>query len=89
MSFHHHIDHYSQDRIIRKLEEEQQITDVAKEFNFAQNVVSQLLRFFKNFKCAEVNEGGQFCNSIRQITCTMFYRNKYWRITAIEVCNQF
>ncbi|GFU20404.1 hypothetical protein TNCV_2521741 [Trichonephila clavipes] len=47
MSSRHHIDDFMRGRIIGKIEEEQKITDVAKEFDIAHSVVSRLWKSFK------------------------------------------
>ncbi|GFS63310.1 transposable element Tcb1 transposase [Trichonephila clavipes] len=43
----HHIDDFMRGKIIGKIEEEQKITDVAREFNIAHSVVSRLWKSFK------------------------------------------
>ncbi|GFX60986.1 hypothetical protein TNCV_2366641 [Trichonephila clavipes] len=47
MSSRHHIDDFMRGRIIRKIEEGQKITDVAREFDIARSVVSRLWKSFK------------------------------------------
>ncbi|GFV48635.1 hypothetical protein TNCV_5069201 [Trichonephila clavipes] len=47
MSSRHHIDDFMRGRIIGKIEEGQKITDVAREFDIALSVVSQLWKSFK------------------------------------------
>ncbi|GFU98608.1 transposable element Tcb1 transposase [Trichonephila clavipes] len=47
MSSRHHIDDFIRGRIIGKIEEGRKITDVAREFDIAQSVVSRLWKSFK------------------------------------------
>ncbi|GFW08477.1 transposable element Tcb2 transposase [Trichonephila clavipes] len=47
MSSRHHIDDFMRGRIIGKIEEGRKITDVAREFDIAHSVVSQLWKSFK------------------------------------------
>ncbi|GFV34120.1 transposable element Tcb2 transposase [Trichonephila clavipes] len=47
MSSRHHIDDFMRGRIIGKIEEGRKITDVAREFDIAQSVVSRLWKSFK------------------------------------------
>ncbi|GFT35748.1 hypothetical protein TNCV_2073671 [Trichonephila clavipes] len=47
MSSRHHIDDFMRGQIIGKIEEGRKITDVAREFDIAHSVVSQLWKSFK------------------------------------------
>ncbi|GFX48663.1 hypothetical protein TNCV_585601 [Trichonephila clavipes] len=47
MSSRHHIDDFMRGRIIGKIEEGREITDVAREFDIAHSVVSRLWKSFK------------------------------------------
>ncbi|GFT78003.1 transposable element Tcb2 transposase [Trichonephila clavipes] len=47
MSSRHHIDDFMRGRIIGKIEEGRKITDVAREFDIAHNVVSRMWKSFK------------------------------------------
>ncbi|GFU42858.1 uncharacterized protein TNCV_3140291 [Trichonephila clavipes] len=47
MSSRHHIDDFVRGRIVGKIEEGRKITDVAREFDIAHNVVSRLWKSFK------------------------------------------
>ncbi|GFU27236.1 hypothetical protein TNCV_1694041 [Trichonephila clavipes] len=47
MSSQHHIDDFMRRRIIGKIEQEQKITDGAREFDIAHSVVSRLWKTFK------------------------------------------
>ncbi|GFV52270.1 uncharacterized protein TNCV_3197701 [Trichonephila clavipes] len=61
MSSRHHIDDFMRGRIIGKIEEKQKITDVAREFDIAHSVVSQLWKSFKTTgKCSRRHGGGRF-----------------------------
>ncbi|GFW63466.1 transposable element Tcb2 transposase [Trichonephila clavipes] len=60
MSSRHHIEDFMRGRIIGKIEEEQKITDVAREFDIAHNVVSRLWKSFKTTgMCSRQHGGGR------------------------------
>ncbi|GFW10367.1 transposable element Tcb2 transposase [Trichonephila clavipes] len=53
MSSRHHIDDFMRGRIIGKIEEGRNITDVAREFDIAHSVVSRLWKSFKTTDCLD------------------------------------
>ncbi|GFT69408.1 transposable element Tcb1 transposase [Trichonephila clavipes] len=60
MSSRPHIDDFMRGRIIGKIEEERQITDVAREFDIAHSVVSWLWKSLKTTEmCSRRNGGGR------------------------------
>ncbi|GFV60679.1 transposable element Tcb2 transposase [Trichonephila clavipes] len=58
MSSRHHIDDFMRGRIIGKIEEGRKITDVAREFDIAHSVVSQLWKSFKTTGMCSRRHGG-------------------------------
>ncbi|GFV36333.1 transposable element Tcb1 transposase [Trichonephila clavipes] len=91
MSFRHHIDDFMHGRIIGKIEEGRKITDVAREFDIAHSVVSQLWKLFKTTgMCSRRHGGGRVRSTTpaedRYIVLSA-KRNR--RITAQQVANQF
>ncbi|GFX41130.1 hypothetical protein TNCV_2218281 [Trichonephila clavipes] len=58
MSSRHHIDDFMRCRIIGKIEEGRKITDVAREFDIAHSVVSQLWKSFKTTGMCSRRHGG-------------------------------
>ncbi|GFS93056.1 transposable element Tcb2 transposase [Trichonephila clavipes] len=58
MSSRHHIDDFMRGRIIGKIEEGRKITDVAREFDIAHNVVSRLWKSFKTTGMCSRRHGG-------------------------------
>ncbi|GFY06730.1 transposable element Tcb2 transposase [Trichonephila clavipes] len=58
MSSRHHIDDVMRGRIIGKMEEGRKITDVAREFDIAQSVVSRLWKSFKTTGMCSRRHGG-------------------------------
>ncbi|GFY21251.1 transposable element Tcb2 transposase [Trichonephila clavipes] len=65
MSSRHHIDDFMRGRIIGKIEEGRKITDVAREFNIANSVVSRLWKSFKTTGMCSRRHGG---GSVRSTT---------------------
>ncbi|GFV85644.1 transposable element Tcb2 transposase [Trichonephila clavipes] len=60
MSSRHHIDDFMRGRIIGKIEEGRKITEVAREFDIAQSVVSWLWKSFKTTgMCSRRHRGGR------------------------------
>ncbi|GFW62484.1 uncharacterized protein TNCV_291581 [Trichonephila clavipes] len=60
MSSRHHIDDFMRGRIIRKIEEGWELTDVAREFDIAHSVVSRLWKLFKTTgMCIRRHGGGR------------------------------
>ncbi|GFW15847.1 uncharacterized protein TNCV_4431211 [Trichonephila clavipes] len=60
MSSRHHIDDFMRGRIIGKIEEGRKITDVAREFDIAHNVVTRLWKSFKTTgMCSRRHRGGR------------------------------
>ncbi|GFU59343.1 actin-related protein 3 [Trichonephila clavipes] len=91
MSSRHHIDDFMRGRIIGKIEEEQKITDVAREFDIAHSVISRLWKSFKTTEmCSRRHGGGRIRSATpaedRYIVLSA-KRNR--RTTAKEVANQF
>ncbi|GFW15660.1 transposable element Tcb1 transposase [Trichonephila clavipes] len=91
MSFRHHIDDFMRGRIIAKIEEGRKITDVAREFDIAHSVVSQLWKSFKTTgMCSRRHGGGRVRSTTpaedRYIVLSA-KRNR--RTTAQQVANQF
>ncbi|GFY32795.1 transposable element Tcb1 transposase [Trichonephila clavipes] len=91
MSSRHHIDDFMRGRIIGKIEEGRKITDVAREFDIAQSVVSRLWKSFKTTgMCSRRHGGGRVRSTTpaedRYIVLSA-KRNK--RTTAQQVANQF
>ncbi|GFU67219.1 HTH_Tnp_Tc3_2 domain-containing protein [Trichonephila clavipes] len=58
MSSRHHIDDFMRGRIIRKIEEGREITNVAREFDIAHSVVSRLWKSFKTTGMCSRRHGG-------------------------------
>ncbi|GFU44263.1 transposable element Tcb2 transposase [Trichonephila clavipes] len=58
MSSRHHIDDFMRGRIIGKIEEGREITDVAREFDIAHSVVSRLWKSFKTTGMCSRRHGG-------------------------------
>ncbi|GFX26109.1 putative DD41D transposase [Trichonephila clavipes] len=58
MSSRHHIDDFMRGRIIGKIEEKRKITDVAREFDIANSVVSRLWKSFKTTGTCSRRHGG-------------------------------
>ncbi|GFX38491.1 HTH_Tnp_Tc3_2 domain-containing protein [Trichonephila clavipes] len=91
MSSRHHIDDFMRGQIIGKIEEERKITDVAREFDIAHNVVSRLWKSFKTTgMCSRRHGGGRGRSTTpaedRYIVLSA-KRNR--RTTAQQVANQF
>ncbi|GFX89188.1 HTH_Tnp_Tc3_2 domain-containing protein [Trichonephila clavipes] len=91
MSSRHHIDDFMRDRIIGKIEEGRNITDVAREFDIAHSVVAWLWKSFKTTgMCSRRHEGGRVRSTTpaedRYIVLSA-KRNR--RTTAQHVANQF
>ncbi|GFW81508.1 transposable element Tcb1 transposase [Trichonephila clavipes] len=91
MSSRHHIDDFMRSRIIGKIEEGRKITDVAREFNIAHSVVSQLWKSFKTTgMCSRRHGEGRVRSTTpaedRYIVLSA-KRNR--RTTAQQVANQF
>ncbi|GFU76815.1 transposable element Tcb1 transposase [Trichonephila clavipes] len=91
MSYRHHIDDFMRGRIIGKIEEGRKITDVAREFDIAQSVVSRLWKSFKTTgMCSRRHGGGRVRSTTpaedRYIVLSA-KRNR--RTTAQQVANQF
>ncbi|GFT25479.1 transposable element Tcb1 transposase [Trichonephila clavipes] len=91
MSSRHHIDDFMRGRIIGKIEEGRKITDVAREFDIADSVVSRLWKSFKTTgMCSRRHEGSRFRSTTpaeeRYIVLSA-KRNR--RTTAQQVANQF
>ncbi|GFV66800.1 transposable element Tcb1 transposase [Trichonephila clavipes] len=60
MSSRHHIDDFMRGRFIGNIEEGRKITDVAREFDIAHNVVSRLWKSFKTTEmCSRRHRGGR------------------------------
>ncbi|GFU00329.1 HTH_Tnp_Tc3_2 domain-containing protein [Trichonephila clavipes] len=90
MSSRHHIDDFMRGRIIGKIKEGRKITDVAREFNIADSVVSRLWNSFKLLECV-VDGTGEVVLEVRRLQKTYIVlsakRNR--RTTAQQVANQF
>ncbi|GFU38468.1 transposable element Tcb1 transposase [Trichonephila clavipes] len=91
MSSQHHIDDFMRGRIIGKIEEGREITDVAREFDIAHSVVSRLWKSFKSTGMCSRPQGGDRVRSKtpakdRYIVLSA-KRNR--RITVQQVANQF
>ncbi|GFV74031.1 transposable element Tcb2 transposase [Trichonephila clavipes] len=91
MFFRHHIDDFMRGRIIGKIEERRKITDVAREFDIAHNVVSRLWKSFKTTRMCSRRPGGGRVRSTtpaedRYIVLSA-KRNRH--TTAQQVANQF
>ncbi|GFW40590.1 transposable element Tcb2 transposase [Trichonephila clavipes] len=91
MSSRHHIDDFMRGRIFGKIEEGQEITDVAREFNIAHSVVSRLWKSFKTTgMCSRQHGGGRFRSTTKaedRYIILSAKRNR--RTTAQQVANQF
>ncbi|GFV73381.1 HTH_Tnp_Tc3_2 domain-containing protein [Trichonephila clavipes] len=91
MSSRHHIDDFMRGRIIKKIEEERKITDVAREFDITHSVVSRMWKSFKTTgMCSRRHGGGRVRSTTpakdRYIVLSE-KRNR--RTTAQQVANQF
>ncbi|GFV19872.1 transposable element Tcb2 transposase [Trichonephila clavipes] len=91
MSSRHHIDDFMRGRIIGKIEEGRNITDVAREFDIAHSVVSRLWKSFKTTgMCSRRHGGGRVRSTTpsedRYIVLSA-KRNRH--TTAQQVANQF
>ncbi|GFX54300.1 transposable element Tcb1 transposase [Trichonephila clavipes] len=91
VSSRHHIDDFMRGRIIGKIEEGRKITDVAREFDIAQSVVSRLWKSFKTTgMCSRRHGEGRVRSTTpaedRYIVLSA-KRNR--RTTAQQVANQF
>ncbi|GFW42809.1 transposable element Tcb2 transposase [Trichonephila clavipes] len=91
MSSRHDIDDFMRGQIIRKIEEERKITDVARAFDMAHSVVSRLWKSFKTTgMCSRRHEGDRVRSTTtaedRYIVLSA-KRNR--RTTAQQVANQF
>ncbi|GFX43405.1 transposable element Tcb2 transposase [Trichonephila clavipes] len=91
MSSRHHIDDFMRGRIIGKIEEGRKMTNVAREFDIAYNVISRLWKSFKTTKmCSRRHGGGRVRSTTpsedRYIVLSA-KRNR--RTTAQQVANQF
>ncbi|GFW84985.1 transposable element Tcb1 transposase [Trichonephila clavipes] len=91
MSSRHHIDDFMRGRIIGKIEEGRNITNVAREFDIAHSVVSRLWKSFKTTgMCSRRHGGGRVRSTTpaedRYIVLSV-KRNR--RTTAQQVANQF
>ena len=91
MSARYHLDDFTRGRIIGKIEEGRQITDVAREFDIAHSVVSRLWKSFTTTgMCSRRHGGGRVRSTTpaedRYIVLSA-KRNR--RTTAQQVANQF
>ncbi|GFW73431.1 cubilin [Trichonephila clavipes] len=77
MSSQHHIDDFMCGRIIRKIEEGRKITDVAREFDIAQSVVSRLWKSFKiTGMCSRRHGRGRVRSTTPETTDISSYQQK-------------
>ncbi|GFX73455.1 transposable element Tcb1 transposase [Trichonephila clavipes] len=84
MSSRHHIDDFMRGRIIGKIEEGRKITDVAREFDIAHNVVSRLkAELPKNF-CQTFEGGGLYAR--RPVVCVPLTRQH--RTACLQWCRE-
>ncbi|GFX95221.1 transposable element Tcb1 transposase [Trichonephila clavipes] len=91
MSSRHHIDNFMRGRIIGKIEEGRKITDVARKFDIAHNVV---LRLWKSFKTTGMCSRRHGEGSVRSTTLVedryiVLSAKRNRRTTAQQVANQF
>ncbi|GFW42766.1 hypothetical protein TNCV_473561 [Trichonephila clavipes] len=70
MSSRHHIDDFTRDLIIGKIEEGRKITDVAREFDIAHSVVSRLWKSFKTTGMCVVDGTGEVKLEVRRMQKT-------------------
>ncbi|GFV56666.1 transposable element Tc1 transposase [Trichonephila clavipes] len=91
MSSRHHIDDFMRVRIIGKIEEGRKITDVAREFDIAHNVVSRLWKSFKTTGMSSRRHGGDHVRSTTpaEDTYIVLSAKRNRRTTAQQVANQF
>ncbi|GFU11820.1 transposable element Tcb1 transposase [Trichonephila clavipes] len=91
MSSRHHIDDFMRGRIIGKIEEGRKITDVAREFDIAHNVVSRQWKSFKTTgMCSRRRGGGRGRSTMpAEDRCIVLSENRNRRTTAQQVANQF
>ncbi|GFY03705.1 transposable element Tcb2 transposase [Trichonephila clavipes] len=91
MSSRHHIDDFMRGRIIGKIEEGRKMTDVAREFDIADSVVSRLWKSFKTTGMCSGRQGGGRVRSTTPVADRYIVlsakRNR--RTTAQQVVNQF
>ncbi|GFT77961.1 transposable element Tcb2 transposase [Trichonephila clavipes] len=91
MSSRHHMDDFMRGRIIGKIEEGRKITDVAREFDIADNsVVSRLWKSFKTTGMCS-RRHGEVVLEVRRLQKTDIssYQQENRRTTAQQVANQF
>ncbi|GFU79217.1 transposable element Tcb2 transposase [Trichonephila clavipes] len=91
MYFRHHIDDFMRGRIIGKIEEGRKITDVAREFDIAHNVVSRLWKSFKTTGMCS-RRHGEVVLEVRRLQKTdisSYISKKNKRTTAQQESNQF
>ncbi|GFX85735.1 HTH_Tnp_Tc3_2 domain-containing protein [Trichonephila clavipes] len=91
MSSRHHIDDFMRGRIIRKIEEGQKITDVAREFDIAHRVVSRLWKSFKTTgMCSRRHGGGRVRSTTpAEDKYIVLSAKRNRRTTAQQLANQF
>ncbi|GFU85302.1 HTH_Tnp_Tc3_2 domain-containing protein [Trichonephila clavipes] len=90
MSSRHHIDDFMRGRIIGKIKEGRKITDVAREFDIAYNVVSRLWKSFKTTGMCS-RRHGEVVLEVRRLQKTDIssYQQRNRRTTAQQAANQF
>ncbi|GFV29009.1 hypothetical protein TNCV_749641 [Trichonephila clavipes] len=69
MSLRHHIDDFMRGRIIERSKKSKKITDVARQFDIAHNVVSRLWKSFKRLECV-VDSTGEVVLEVRRLQKT-------------------
>ncbi|GFX12210.1 transposable element Tcb2 transposase [Trichonephila clavipes] len=91
MSSRHQIDDFMRGRIIGKIEEGRNITDVAREFDIAHSVVSRLWKSFKTTgMCSRRHGGGRVRSTTpAEDRYTVLSAKRNRRTTAQQVANQF
>ncbi|GFV35196.1 transposable element Tcb1 transposase [Trichonephila clavipes] len=91
MSSRHHIDDFMRGQFIGKIEEGRKITDVAREFDIAHNVVSRLRKSFKTTgMCSRRHGGGRVRSTTSAEDRYIILSAKRNRsTTAQQVANQF
>ncbi|GFS94503.1 uncharacterized protein TNCV_2015151 [Trichonephila clavipes] len=91
MSFRHHTDDFMRGRIIGKIEEGREITDVAREFDTAHSVVSRLWKSFKTTgMCSRRHGGGRVRSTTpAEDRYIVLSAKSNRRTTAQQVANKF
>ncbi|GFU42041.1 transposable element Tcb2 transposase [Trichonephila clavipes] len=91
VSSRHHIDDFMRSRIIGKIEEGRKITDVAREFDIAHSVVSQLWKSFKTtgMRSRRHGEGRVRSTTPAEDRYIVLSAKRNRRTTAQQVANQF